>query len=252
MIPDPIPLDFKPSKAQIDELVEMSKQIITAMILQDLKGVYMTNIDNMYRQVEEFNNKVIGIHAPEEPTMLYRDRQEFALTALNEEVGELKEAFADGDISAAADALVDLIYFALGRLMEMGVPVQNIWDDVHFKNMMKRKGDKGRGTATDAIKPEGWVSPDHKWITAIPKPFQEAAAVRQRKGEDYRSGDIKMSDYFPFKRLSYFTMINTKNLRLKSLLTTEKEPKHESIRDTLVDMLNYCCFAIEAIDENMF
>jgi hypothetical protein len=86
-------------------------------------------------------------------------------------------------------------------------------------------------------------------MSDIPLPFQESSELRKKKGEDYRSGGVVMKDYFPFGMQSYFTMINTKNLRLKSLLTSGKDPNNESIRDTLLDLMNYSCFAIEAIDK---
>lgn len=233
----------------------------------------------LYCDVIKFNKEVIGTEQPKGLQLLNLERLDFGLKVLNEEVDEFYAAHSDEDltmdnaITESIDALIDLIYFAFGRMYEMGVSPQQFadcWNEVHEKNMQKKKGNKGRGSDQDAIKPEGWNKPElHGCITSrfqhvdyadmeekwknlselfIPKPFIEAATLRKKKGEDYRSGEVTMKDYFPFGLISYFTMINTKVLRLKSLLVSGKEAQNESIRDSLVDLMNYSCFAIEAID----
>ena len=44
-------------------------------------------------------------------------------------------------------------------------------------------------------------------------------------------------------------MLHTKTQRLNSLAQQTKTPDNESVRDTLLDMINYANFAIEAIDK---
>lgn len=65
------------------------------------------------------------------------------------------------------DALIDLIYYALGRFYEIGGTSEDfdcIWEAVHRANMNKKRGNKGRGSDDDAIKPEGWQSPEGTYI----------------------------------------------------------------------------------------
>ena len=63
------------------------------------------------------------------------------------------------DLALQADALVDLVYVALGTGVMMGLPWQQLWDDVHRANMGKVRGVGKRGHAVDLVKPEGWVGP---------------------------------------------------------------------------------------------
>lgn len=74
---------------------------------------------------------------------------------------------ADQDLAGQADALVDLVYFALGTAVMLGLPWQKLWDDVHRANMTKILGVKpGRGHAVDLVKPPGWVGPQTHQILA--------------------------------------------------------------------------------------
>lgn len=63
------------------------------------------------------------------------------------------------DIAGQADALVDLVYFALGTAVMMGLPFRALWDDVQRANMAKVRGVTQRGHKVDVKKPEGWVGP---------------------------------------------------------------------------------------------
>lgn len=73
----------------------------------------------------------------------------------------------DQNLAAQADALVDLVYFALGTAVMLGLPWQQLWDDVHRANMSKVRGIKPtRGHAADVVKPDGWVGPRTEEILA--------------------------------------------------------------------------------------
>lgn len=113
----------------------------------------------MINDVYKFNEEVIGTVQPEKPQVLNRERLLFALTALYEELGEFTEANNSNDVGEALDAMIDLIYFAIGRCYEMGITTvqfRQCWNIVQSKNMQKVKGKKDRGTEQDAAKPLGW------------------------------------------------------------------------------------------------
>jgi len=118
----------------------------------------------MFKEVEEFNKTIIGIDRP----LRYRiDSTEidFFKGLLQEEIKEFSDAWTEEDFVGQVDALIDLIYFAAGGLVRLGVPSDKseaIFAVVHSKNMSKKKGVKDRETTgdTDAIKPEGWVAPE--------------------------------------------------------------------------------------------
>ena len=78
----------------------------------------------------------------------------------------------------------------------------------------------------------------------------EAAALASRKSKDYNGGPSR-DDYFPFGQYSYTQMIHTKALRLQSLTLNEEEPNFEGIRDTLLDIINYAAFNLNAIDREV-
>jgi hypothetical protein len=83
----------------------------------------------------------------------------------------------------------------------------------------------------------------------VPTAFINAAELRARKAEDYRNSDTaSLADYFPFGIVSHTQMIWVKALRLLNLVSTKRTPKHEGIKDTLIDLLNYSCFAIEDLN----
>lgn len=63
------------------------------------------------------------------------------------------------DLPLQADALVDMVYVALGSVVMMGLPWQELWDDVHRANMEKVRGIGTRGNLVDCIKPQGWQGP---------------------------------------------------------------------------------------------
>lgn len=79
--------------------------------------------------------------------------------------------------------------------------------------------------------------------------LNEIQELREKKAQDYNSG-IKLEEYFPFGQISYTQMIHVKSLRLRSLTVSNKEPNYEGIRDTLIDIINYAIFNIEALDRN--
>lgn len=82
--------------------------------------------------------------------------------------------------------------------------------------------------------------------------FKEVTQIAIKKSEDYNNGNgqpTSRAQYFPFGLLSYAQMLHTKAQRLNSLAQQAKTPNNESIRDTLLDMINYATFAVEAIDK---
>lgn len=82
--------------------------------------------------------------------------------------------------------------------------------------------------------------------------FVEVTKIAIKKSEDYNNGNGQPTSravYFPFGLLSYAQMLHTKSQRLNSLAQQTKAPNNESVRDTLLDMINYASFAVEAIDK---
>lgn len=53
------------------------------------------------------------------------------------ELGELFDAIGEGDIVEAADGIADLIYVAVGTAISMGIPIDEVFAEVHRSNMTK-------------------------------------------------------------------------------------------------------------------
>ena len=82
--------------------------------------------------------------------------------------------------------------------------------------------------------------------------FKEVTEIAIKKSQDYNNGNGQPTSraiYFPFGLLSYAQMLHIKSQRLNSLAQQDKLPNNESVRDTLLDMINYAAFAVEAIDK---
>ena len=102
--------------------------------------------------VELFNNNKIS--------SLTEEQKHNRITLLKEELQEFITACIEDDIYEQADALVDLVYIALGTSNLMNLPFQELWDDVHRANMQKERGIKpSRNLKVDVVKPEGWIGP---------------------------------------------------------------------------------------------
>lgn len=227
-------------------------------------------IRDMMVKVERFHHKILGGN----PLMDAR-RWQFRRDFLLEEIQEADEAYSAEEMHEVVDGLVDLVYVALGTLLEMGVPPDFPFDAVHEANMKKERGMTKRGEGKDAIKPEGWLPPDHRplmerveLLQKISPVFVELTKMRLKKGLNYNRGTVKREDHFPLGDHGYFSIVWIKSIRLRSL--TESLPTighcsacNESVGNDdhmrcsnctetrrlidreLNDLINYACFWAE-------
>lgn len=117
-----------------------------------------------YQDIQNFHNK-FGVPTATEPSFLGTELYGFRSKFMQEELDEFQTACAGLDMEGAADALIDLVYVAMGTADMMGLPWQALWDEVQRANMSKVRAERAeqsaRGTAFDVIKPAGWEPPDH-------------------------------------------------------------------------------------------
>lgn len=123
-----------------------------------------------YHDVGQFHVK-FGLpsaqHAgPTIPHLLTNEVFNYRFKFLIEEIDELWEAYDTGDLAGAADALIDLVYVAMGTAQMMDLPWPALWDEVQRANMAKVRATGAndprakRGSALDVVKPKGWRPPD--------------------------------------------------------------------------------------------
>ncbi len=114
-----------------------------------------------FNDVKDFNEKFGLIHhaTMRPPVHLTKRKLRERFECMYEELAEFQEAIDTQDLEAQADALIDLVYFAIGTAVMLNLPWQELWDDVHRANMAKERGVTKRGHKVDLVKPEGWVGP---------------------------------------------------------------------------------------------
>lgn len=159
----------------------------------DIIQAIKQRVSNMYQPPGTSNFDDVGVFhakfglrdnhtAGVEPTDLPSDLLSFRIKFMLEELMEFATAngyaifgMVDGEVHIeqvgthtahpeSFDALLDLVYVALGTAHLFGYPWQEGWDLVQKANMAKERATRAeqseRGGTFDVIKPEGWTPPD--------------------------------------------------------------------------------------------
>ena len=118
----------------------------------------MQILNAAYVDVRQFH-LVFGHPVADSPTLQNADRANARADWMAEEVQELRDA---ATIAEQVDAYIDVIYFAFGGLVEIGVEPSAVWELVHGANMAKLQPDGSVLRREDGkiIKPADWVAPD--------------------------------------------------------------------------------------------
>ena len=119
--------------------------------------------------IKKFHEKFFLLPLVDKPDLLPISMMRFRAIFLQEELDEFLKGYSDADLEACADALVDIVYVALGTAYLMGLPFDDLWDEVQKANMNKIRAVKvtKRGTTFDVIKPKGWQPPNLKHLLGI-------------------------------------------------------------------------------------
>lgn len=98
------------------------------------------------------------------PRLIKLDLVKFRLKFLHEEMFELIDAYLRDDLPDISDALVDIVYVAMGTAHHHGLPWEPLWNEIQRANMKKIRArfeeESKRGSTHDVIKPSGWEPPD--------------------------------------------------------------------------------------------
>lgn len=121
-----------------------------------------------YNEVKIFHKNFNHPYS-DKPQTLPLDRSKTRAAWMMEEINEFLEASKEQDIVEQADAMIDVIYFALGTLVEMGVEPDELFYIVQKANMSKLfpDGKPHYNEMGKVIKPEGWENPHLKLELAI-------------------------------------------------------------------------------------
>lgn len=134
---------------------------------------------DMIEDVREFH-EACGTNDPQEPTWPPYDKRKLRYHLLFEEQCELSAellpelcgppSFTAGSqdhLAALAKEIVDVIYVAIGTALSAGIPLEEVWAEVHQSNMAKVDPSIGKVRRRDdgkILKPDGWQKPDVKWV----------------------------------------------------------------------------------------
>ena len=126
------------------------------------------SINEEYYKVREFH-QAFNHPYQEKPTVLSMERAEKRYSWMKEEIDEFIEATKNSDIVEQADAMIDVMYFALGTLVEMGVEPENLFNIVQHANMSKLWADGKPHYKEDGKvkKPDTWKDPHNDLILEI-------------------------------------------------------------------------------------
>jgi predicted HAD superfamily Cof-like phosphohydrolase len=124
-------------------------------------------LHNSYELVQQFH-RAFGIPIALTPAEISSERVQKRAAWLDEEVGEFRQAKSLVD---QVDAMIDVIYLALGGLVEMGVSPESIFHIVHNSNMNKLWADGMPRHHEDGkvMKPSTWADPRQQIAEEIEK-----------------------------------------------------------------------------------
>lgn len=200
-----------------------------------------------YNRTADFNGEVLGIKADNSGVVpLTPERFVFRVKACLEELEEAVAAYQRGDHGEVIDAFLDMDVFGFGGVLEMNVPAGHCFEDIIRANLEKKKGKldkRPESGGNDAVKPEGWKPPNHDWVFHLSPVAIHVAKLHATKVSDYGH----WSRYFPFGHTSFLQMLHMKVERLKNLNPDffTGEINHESVLDSVLDLVNYGNFYAE-------
>jgi predicted HAD superfamily Cof-like phosphohydrolase len=115
---------------------------------------------SFYTDVKDFH-EAFGQRIGEKPEFPDREERILRRKLITEEFDELTDAEFANDLVEVADALADIIYIACGTAVSYGIPLDDVFAEVHRSNMAKLVDGKVIRREDGKIqKPADWTPPD--------------------------------------------------------------------------------------------
>lgn len=126
---------------------------------------HVVEVDKYLDYVREFHR---ALYKTDEATLnLGANTALCRLRLMAEELGELASAMHEGDRVKIADGLADLLYVTFGTALVYGVPIADVFAEVHASNMTKDFPPEGGGTDRKATKGANYRPPDIAAILGV-------------------------------------------------------------------------------------
>lgn len=150
---------YKVVERAFGKMTPADKGAIMRVIARELRAV----VTSATADVRDFHER-FGLTYDGPPRQLNPETSDFRAKFMQEELDEYRAAVYAGDLGQQFDALIDLVYVALGTAYLQGFPFADGWNEVQRANMRKVRADDARaskrGSALDVVKPYNWVPPD--------------------------------------------------------------------------------------------
>lgn len=130
-----------------------------------------TNFD----RVRDFRRK-FDLPSPSGARLLTDEAFLFRLDLMTEELHETLKAHRAGNLEKFADGLGDLLYMVYGTAVEAGIPMDEVFAEIHRANMEKvreTRSDGPRSSTFDIVKPPGWEPPDIAGVLELDQFIEE-------------------------------------------------------------------------------
>jgi predicted HAD superfamily Cof-like phosphohydrolase len=119
---------------------------------------------DMVAAVKEFQ-QAFGQRVGDHPFLPNANERELRMRLMKEEYKEYKKAEKANDLVNLASELADIIYIACGTAVSYGIPLNEVFEEVHKANMSKLIDGKVIRREDGKIqKPEGWQPADIEGI----------------------------------------------------------------------------------------
>lgn len=127
-------------------------------------------MSEMWDDISAFHRQFL-LPQQEVPSLLEGELLEFRFKFMHEELAEFEDACEQKDLVKAFDALLDLVYVAMGTAYMMNMPWNEGWEHVQKANMSKQRAknesESKRGTTYDVVKPENWIGPNKMLLAEV-------------------------------------------------------------------------------------
>lgn len=177
-----VPKDFHRDSARrivetaFPKFTPNDKGALMRVIVRELRD----KITSATSDIEDFHVK-FGLTYEGPPRQLDEEATKFRVGFMQEELDEYRAAVYAGDLAGQFDALIDLVYVALGTAYLQGFPFGDGWKEVHRANMSKVRakdvGESKRSSTLDVVKPANFVPPDIDAIVQRRQAYFEALAT---------------------------------------------------------------------------
>ena len=122
-------------------------------------------MDKLMENVAAFR-KACGEPVSTNPHLLTQDREDRnAKLILSKIDHDLTTEMHEGNLVGIAKGIAEAIYTLVGTALEYGIPLDNVWEEIHFTNMAKVDPATDMVAKTPSgtiIKPAGWKQPNIK------------------------------------------------------------------------------------------